>query len=250
MKAIRIFLFILIIVGIIALITQKIWVPKLVDKILLSETALVDNQIPATSNIQEIVNIDNMTKGLEGFSKTYTDLENKYTISFKELTDKEHFGSRNPTFNVFVNKKLAGETGGQAILATASFSQNNKYFAFHTLSAGGGGSFSFSLYVIDLVNNQVFYVLDPLKKSDFKGDTSQYVNKVANPFIESFSFEGENLNIITYFTGEYKNDDQIYRISPRQLWSFDFTKFQTININGVTKNTRNLIGVFVKNIPE
>lgn len=37
-KTIRIFLLVLIIIGIGALITQKIWVPKLVDKILQSET--------------------------------------------------------------------------------------------------------------------------------------------------------------------------------------------------------------------
>ena len=37
-KIIRIFLLVLIIIGIIALFTQKIWVPKLVNRILLSET--------------------------------------------------------------------------------------------------------------------------------------------------------------------------------------------------------------------
>lgn len=35
MKALRIFLLILIIIGIILLLTQKLWVPLLVDKILL-----------------------------------------------------------------------------------------------------------------------------------------------------------------------------------------------------------------------
>ena len=36
-KKLRIFLFILIIIGIVLLCTQNIWVPKLVDRILLSE---------------------------------------------------------------------------------------------------------------------------------------------------------------------------------------------------------------------
>lgn len=38
-KGLRIFLLVLIIIGIILLFTQKIWVPKLVDRILLSETS-------------------------------------------------------------------------------------------------------------------------------------------------------------------------------------------------------------------
>jgi hypothetical protein len=54
-KVIRIFLLVLIIIGIIALFTQKIWVPKLVDRILLSETPQVIN-----SNIN--VNIDNISE--------------------------------------------------------------------------------------------------------------------------------------------------------------------------------------------
>ena len=37
MKFIRIFLFILIIIGIVALFTMKFWVPKLVDQIVSSE---------------------------------------------------------------------------------------------------------------------------------------------------------------------------------------------------------------------
>lgn len=42
-KTIRIFLLILIIIGIVALITQKIWVPRLVDKIFFNETPQVIN---------------------------------------------------------------------------------------------------------------------------------------------------------------------------------------------------------------
>jgi hypothetical protein len=249
MKTIRIFLLVLIIIGIGLLLTQKIWVPKLVDKIIISETDLVKNQIPATFSIRERVNIEDMTKEWVNFSKTYTDSENKYTISFKELTDKEHFGSRNPTFDVLVNKKLVGETGGQKIMAT-SFSQDGKYFAFRTVSACGAGCFSFSVNVVDLVNRKVSYILYPIKRVDYKGDASLYEDNVASPFIESYSFDGDNLKIISYFTGVDKNDGQIYRISPRQLWSFDFSKFQTVNINGVVSKTKNLIGVFVKNLPE
>jgi len=46
MKTIRIFLLILIIIGTIAIITQKIWVPRLVDRILLSESS--SNILPPT----------------------------------------------------------------------------------------------------------------------------------------------------------------------------------------------------------
>jgi hypothetical protein len=37
MKIIRIFLFVLIVIGIGLLFTQKIWIPKLVDQIILNE---------------------------------------------------------------------------------------------------------------------------------------------------------------------------------------------------------------------
>ena len=46
MKIIRIFLFVLIIIGVIALITEKIWVPKLVDRIIKMENISV--VLPAT----------------------------------------------------------------------------------------------------------------------------------------------------------------------------------------------------------
>ena len=54
MKAVRIFLLILIIIGIVLLFTQKIWVPKLVNKILLSEGAGVLEQSMPTDQITYI----------------------------------------------------------------------------------------------------------------------------------------------------------------------------------------------------
>jgi hypothetical protein len=57
-KTIRIILLILIIIGLVLLFTQKFWVPKLVDKILSSETSeqaviKIPNPIPSQSDKTE-----------------------------------------------------------------------------------------------------------------------------------------------------------------------------------------------------
>jgi hypothetical protein len=62
-KALRIFLLILIIIGIGALATQKIWVPKLVNRILLSETPQqqviqISNPIPNQSDKTDIIRLN------------------------------------------------------------------------------------------------------------------------------------------------------------------------------------------------
>jgi len=46
MKFIRIFLLVLIVIGIVLLVTQKIWIPKLVDRILVSEVSKTTTPIP------------------------------------------------------------------------------------------------------------------------------------------------------------------------------------------------------------
>ena len=61
MKTIRIFLLILIIIGLILIFTQKIWVPKLVDEILLSETS----QQPVIKISNPITNPPNKTECLK-----------------------------------------------------------------------------------------------------------------------------------------------------------------------------------------
>jgi len=64
MKAARIFLLVLIIVGIGLLLTQKIWVPKLVNKILLSEkSAVIIPKIFSKEDAIKIAQQDGMLKG-------------------------------------------------------------------------------------------------------------------------------------------------------------------------------------------
>ncbi len=63
MKFVRIFLLILIIIGVILLVTQKLWVPKLVNKILSSETTTVVVQTDAkskTSDQKVVINDSNL----------------------------------------------------------------------------------------------------------------------------------------------------------------------------------------------
>lgn len=60
MKFIRIFLLVLIIIGIVLLATQKIWVPKLVNRIILSEGAYVI--IPSATKNDIVKNKDNLIR--------------------------------------------------------------------------------------------------------------------------------------------------------------------------------------------
>ena len=62
-KKLRIFLFILIIIGIVLLCTQNIWVPKLVDRILLSEVSQqqifkIPNPIPNQPDKTDLILVD------------------------------------------------------------------------------------------------------------------------------------------------------------------------------------------------
>ena len=127
MKVIRIFLLVLIIIGIIALITQKIWVPKLIVKILSSEhipivtllvvqpnITLVDGHQcytyshKATTNepydVNEFLDItikNNNVTGTKTGTQKGPDMTNGYKGTFKGTVDKKS-GKINSIFSYII----------------------------------------------------------------------------------------------------------------------------------------------------
>ncbi|MEI6280978.1 MAG: hypothetical protein WCP17_03205 [bacterium] len=92
MKAFRIFLLVLIIIGIIALITQNIWVPKLVNKILLSE------KIASISNVEQ---------------PDLTLVEGRQCYSYNHIGTKNEPYTVNEFINInIVGKKVTGSKSG------------------------------------------------------------------------------------------------------------------------------------------
>lgn len=176
------------------------------------------------SAIKELVDINTLFGNRTDFHHTpsYTNPKTKDVVSFKELTGPKYDFARNPAYEVYVNKKLAGESGGLQAF-NISFSPDNKYFAYGTTFICGAGCESFGFNVVDIENQKVIYVISPLRKVKFTGDSSQYLDKAANAFIESYSFDSNGLKIITYYTGKDKNDtSKIYRISKKQVWLYNF----------------------------
>ena len=86
MKTIRITLFILIIIGLIALVTQKIWVPKLVDRILLSEAKKEIVLLP----VAQIQSISSFEEGRQCYTFNHEATKDEpYTVNeFMDITIK------------------------------------------------------------------------------------------------------------------------------------------------------------------
>ncbi len=86
MKTLRIFLLILIIIGIALLFTQKIWVPKLVDKILSTETEAVSSSLPEDKNFTDSNNVFSFN-----YNSSFTNTEGaqiptiEWSLNAKEL---------------------------------------------------------------------------------------------------------------------------------------------------------------------
>jgi hypothetical protein len=236
MKAIRIILLVLIVIGILLLCTQKFWVPKLVDKIILRE-----KPEPAISLPQIIVNGQVDCTGLcipfdfkkyfeseESLKKVYIDPVTKNSVEFKMLTDKIH-QARNPTFDVYVNGKVAGEMGGQ-LLSQTSFSPNHKHFAFRMTSTMGASHQDTSLYVVSLSEPIVMFLnIRPVVDKNIT-----HLIEKDDSFIESYVWSNDNKIIaIAYPIGEGDKSGHYYRIGLKNIWAFDLTNPQSVMRNGV-----------------
>jgi len=196
---------------------------------------------PSTSSIQDCVGVCasfDPQKFFEaeesiGDTKSYTDSISGKVIKFKLLTDKAH-QTRNPSFEVYVNEKLAGTVGGQGISQT-SFSPNHKYFAFRMRSTMGcaGGCQSHTLYAVNLdVPLSVYLLVRP-------GAESEKNNKLQNfdTFIESYSWGVDNTILPTAYPVGLGKSGKYYRVSSKEVWSFNLSSLESVLRNGILVNT-------------
>lgn len=138
------------------------------------------------------------------------------TASFRGVTNQ----ARNPGSTLFINDTRIGNVEGMGTLES-SFSPDNKYFSVRTLSVCGVGCINSMLYVADILNSKLIAITPPYTSKDYKGDTSQYVDRVAEPFMESWSWDGSDLKIKIFFVGTSKSDGKTYRISNKEIWKYD-----------------------------
>ena len=152
-----------------------------------------------------------------GTSKTLLFTSGTAAISFEGSIAQ----ARNPGSNVYLNNIKIGEVEGWGIVM-GSFSSDNKYFAFKTVSICGAGCEDYNLHLIDLDNKVMLNVFPPRKEADFGGDTSNYQDEIVRPFIESYEWnQPDLLNVVTYFIGQDKENAKTYRVSHKEEWSYN-----------------------------
>lgn len=211
MKAIRIFLLILIVVGIIALFTQKIWVPKLVNKILLSEgvpvvaqTAQTEIKNNANSQTVGIKKVNNQTPGTYNWC-----IANKG----KDVT---------PNFNA-PRKCVFKQT-----IYEESCISNDKYFVTYKYLNGDVGSDILVKYKTN--KGQNFSCNYEVEKNDFeiKNEWAEYTLALENNFLILDSGTGPDpRGLIIYnldsrkkvYTDEYFEESVIIQNNTINYWS-------------------------------
>jgi hypothetical protein len=187
---------------------------------------------------------DEYFKGEEKGFTSYVDSVAKNTVTFKELPGR----TVNMTFDVYVNGVLAGQAGGEG-MSQASFSPDHKYFGFRTRSNMGcaGKCQDTAIYVVDLDKPTVLS-LNINFGEDYKNNPN--ILKNGESILESYIWGPKDTILVTGFPIGIGKSGKNYRISPKQVWSFDPNKLQVGTTNGVIVKTAYMVGVFVKNLPE
>jgi hypothetical protein len=210
MKALRIFLFILIVIGIILLLTQKLWVPKLVDQILQGETIHVEKETPSpetkktataisisTQNIKE----ENFTgtmpviSGTSQLAKSMREYAEKRVAEFRKLANddvpdiREKFGADNPTANYTIDISSKYVKGGK----TESIVTN-----IYTYTGGAHGSATYKVITANISDGKILPLSSAIKAGEQKSFTD-FVKKQLN------DWRPEGGNASPVFPDEVKN---------------------------------------------
>lgn len=238
MKTLRIFLFILIIIGIVLLLTQKIWVPKLVDKIIAREfpqqvTAHIIIPIKITTHKINEENWSGTVADVSGTSplavqmieyvnKTVSDFRTQANTDVPSI--REQFGADNPTANyeIDINSKYMRGVETESIVTEV-----------YTFTGGAHGSTLYKVMTANISNGEILSLSNVIKK-DKQNDFVVLVKKNLNNWrpegtdapvvftdsVESLTFDSfsnyslDDKNLIIYF-------DQ-YAIGPGVLGATPF----------------------------
>ena len=214
MKAIRIFLLILIIIGIVLLFTQKLWVPKLVNQILISEGYQNDKDIPISINTKNIKE--------ENFSGTVPVISGTSVLAVKmrEYVDSLVSEFRNDA-NIAV-PSARKEFGVDSPMADYNISIDSEYIkgqktesiatSVYTYTGGAHGSSSYKVMTTYISGDRILSLSDIVKQSEQKNFV-EFVKKQLNdwrPDGEDVSpVFAEDINSLTFDSFEnWSIDDQ------------------------------------------
>lgn len=238
MKTIRIFLLILIIIGIALLLTEKLWVPKLVDKIIARE---FPQQVTTPSIIPISITTENLKE--KNFSGTISRISgtSPLAVKMREYIDKtvsnfrtqantdvpsirEQFGADNPTANYEI------DIGSKYIKGIKTESIATEVYTF---TGGAHGSTVYKVMTANISNGEIL-TLTKIIKQEKQKDFAELVKKDLNDWrpegtdapvvfadsVESLTFDSfknwtiDDQNLTIYF-------DQ-YAIGPGALGSTPF----------------------------
>jgi len=239
MKTLRIFLLILIIIGIALILTKNIWVPKLVNKIISKEFTQAENTTPtlvpisitdkkiSEENFSGETSVISGTKLLavkmqEYISATISDFRNQAN---KEVPDiRKNFGENNPSsaYEIDINSKYIKSPKTESIVTSVySFTggaHGSTIYKVMTSNLSDGNILSLSKIIKNEKQNE-FTVLVKKKLSEWIPEGSDapvaFAENISDLKFDSFSnwaLDGENLTI--YF-------DQ-YAIGPGALGATEF----------------------------
>ena len=240
MKTLRIFLFILIIIGLVLLFTEKIWVPKLINKIIESEfgqaeiSNTISTPISITSKKIKEDNFNATFSVISGTSKLAVSMKefvNKNIADFKKQADADvpsmraQFGADNPTANyeIFIDSKYIKGEKTESIKTEV-----------YTYTGGAHGSTLYKVMTANLLGGEIISLPDIIKKekqNDFvefvKGELKKkYTEETTGSYalfddsVKALNFDSFNNwsldkeNLIIYF-------DQ-YAIGPGALGATEF----------------------------
>lgn len=170
MKKLRIFLFILIIIGIALIFTRNIWVPKLVNKIIEKEfkQGQLTNSAPMPISIisQKIdeENFNGTTSVISGASllavkmREYinTTISDFRTKSNAEVPDiRKNFGADSPssTYEIDISSKYIKDSKTESIVTSV-----------YSFTGGAHGSTTYKVMTASLSNGKVLSLSDIIKK--------------------------------------------------------------------------------------
>jgi hypothetical protein len=193
----------------------------------LQDTSIIHNSAPALSPVAHAPFARSTFFQGQTTKRVFVSTLNHHTVSFKDVVaqDVAH-QSRNPVYKLLVDQEEAGETMAQDILQP-TFSPDESYFAFRTMSVCGATCLDFNVIAVDVSDNTLTTIRSPRKEKDYAGERSG-LGYTINPFIDSYTWESDHvLNLIFYFVGTtYHEEDRsetYERVSPKEVWQYDLT---------------------------
>ena len=222
MKTLRIFLFVLIVIGVILLCTQKLWVPGLVGMILSSEDTPLDTVIQAQKTVNPVISISITTKKIkeENFTGTVPVIAGTSTLAvnmkkYLEATVAEFrtqanadvppmrakFGADNPTANyeIEIDSKYIKSEKTESIVTNV-----------YTYTGGAHGGTVYHVLSADRASGKILSLSNIIKQAEQNAFT-EFVKKRLDAWIP----EGSDAPVV------FPDDVASLKFADFSNWSLD-----------------------------